>query len=548
MKYHRRNLTIFLLFVFAGSFITSCIKDEFDYDKLSKNLEIEPSVAVPVGYTTMSLEKMLRDTTRPDLLTIDEDGLLWLKYHKQAFSYRAEDVVQFPDKQHDGAIKNQADTIFDLIDVAFPRTFTKTISFDFAFSEEGGERLDSIWLKSGNLVIEAGSSAFSGEMSVTIPGLQNNGEAFSQQIPLNGTTGEIDLSGYSLKLTNNPPLTNRLEIEIEVTIESGSGNVSPGGDIVDFSFDFSSIAYEAIFGYLGELEINTDLTSYSIEIYDRIVDGVFHFEDPRLNIYFNNSFGIPIEVGLSDFKALTREDGMNTFTGDMPTMNNRIIINYPTIEQVGESVKDSFQLNSSNTNLISVFDNAPTKIFYWIYGKCNPNGNTDNNFITDNSRYNVDVEFELPIWGYADFLVLQDTMVFETKDFFKEDFDEIKRLVFRLNTTNSFPVEIHTQLYFADENYVILDSMFQDTKLIASGEDLDGDGKFDPVESEPVEAELTRERIDNIESCKYLIMKGRIKTWQSEATPPESVKFYVDYALDAYLGVIADLELNTSDL
>ena len=136
-------------------------------------------------------------------------------------------------------------------------------------------------------------------------------------------------------------------------------------------------------------------------------------------------------------------------------------------------------------------------------------------------------------------------MRFEVGDFYNDDINEIKRLIFRIILTNGFPVEIENQIYFTDENYNYLDSMFTNTQLITGATDTDGDGKVNPVENAPLDIEFTKDKVQNIENAKYLITRGRINTTNSENQ--ESVKFYVDYLFDAKLGVIVDIETNASN-
>ena len=100
-----------------------------------------------------------------------------------------------------------------------------------------------------------------------------------------------------------------------------------------------------------------------------------------------------------------------------------------------------------------------------------------------------------------------------------------------------------------DEIYTVLDSLFFDIndegRIITGGSDTDGDGKVNPFENDPVEVEFTREKIDNISGSQYLILQGRLNTTNFEQK--ENVKIYTSYFLDAHIGIIGDLEVNTAE-
>jgi len=140
---------------------------------------------------------------------------------------------------------------------------------------------------------------------------------------------------------------------------------------------------------------------------------------------------------------------------------------------------------------------------------------------------------------------MQDTLKFDINDLYKKDVQEIKMLTFRLNATNMFPVDIETQVYFADANYNVLDSMFTDTKIILSGKDTNSDGISEPYENPPLTVQFSRDKVDKIKEAKFILIQGRIAT--TDANLKKNVKFYSFYTLEAHLGVIVSVETNTSN-
>jgi hypothetical protein len=86
------------LFVLVTSvFLTaSCVKEEYDFDKLSTRARINPTLIAPVVYGNLTLENALEE--KEDTLVFNEDGTIKLIYGEDSvFSFDVSDVVDIPD-------------------------------------------------------------------------------------------------------------------------------------------------------------------------------------------------------------------------------------------------------------------------------------------------------------------------------------------------------------------------------------------------------------------------------------------------------------------
>jgi len=544
---NKRGLKYFFLFFLVISML-SCVKEKFDTDLLNGSLEFKPSFAAPIGYLTLDLSKYLQDSLGPIELNEDAEGFLTLIYNQHLYSLKASDYFYFSTIDYSYSYTNETGIDLDLSSIPSPITFTDTITFDFSLSG-GNERIDSIMLNSATFNISTESNyTINGGISFVFPGITLNNNTYAKTISYGSTYQYTDLSGYTIRLINDQSGSNQLVLEFTITLQNSNAIIPPGGTIVDIDIEFSDVRYGSIFGYFGQESIDIAEQTLNLNIYDNITDGDFHFENPEVKINMNNSFGIPIEITLTDFEALTRDNGTVSITGsNIPDQQNPFTINYPSISIVGETYSDSIYINVSNTNLFDVLEDAPLELSFGVSGALNPQGSAHYNFMTDSSQFDVDVKFTLPIWGSADFLIMQDTLAFDFLDFYEDNPDEIKKLTFRLNFTNGFPVNLNSQIYFTDENYSVLDSLFTDHKVVSAGEDTNNNGKVNPVQNEPLNVVFTSDKIDNIRNSKYIIIWGQVNTTNSDQVPPEPVKFFSDYFLKVYLGVIVDLEINTGD-
>lgn len=88
-----------LVWVFAGIFlfISSCVKEEYDFNTLSKEISLSPSFVLPAitGFLTLG------DIFEPkeDTIVVNPDGTIKLIYrHDSLFSYSVTDIIDIPDQ------------------------------------------------------------------------------------------------------------------------------------------------------------------------------------------------------------------------------------------------------------------------------------------------------------------------------------------------------------------------------------------------------------------------------------------------------------------
>jgi hypothetical protein len=100
-------------------------------------------------------------------------------------------------------------------------------------------------------------------------------------------------------------------------------------------------------------------------------------------------------------------------------------------------------------------------------------------------------------------------------------------------------------VYVTDENYMVIDSLFEDDLLILPPA-LNEDDSIVATEEFSKAAELTKEKIDKIRPSKYLISRAFINT--ADAENDCYAKFYSDYYLDFKIKATVDLRINSRDL
>ncbi len=540
-----------LLFLLAIPILfNSCIKEEFDPKKLDTEFVINPAVAAPLGYIHYDLDEILNESNRAWEITIGPDSLVYLEYEAEVFSQTASELLQFSEIIHTGSIMNNSKYELDLGLIDYSYNLAQTDTINLFLSGPDYTEIDSIQVDS--LIINVNRSSqypLRGKLILTSPKIRKKfGDKWAYwaaAVPVLGPTQTVTVENVTIILSHDPPDVNIVPIVFELRLDQARGVVPEGYSILNYSMITTDLDFKAIYGHLGKMNFTTTPQEILIDFYTDLEEGTFNFAEPRLKFNFENSFGLPIQIITTDLYATSDDGTVTPIEGPgLPSSDNPLIINYPTLEEFGEYAHDSLIINHDEANLVEAMKLSPESITFGIEALTNPHDDDTYNFVTDESQLIVTSKLILPIYGYTELMNIEDTVMYEFDDFFQNPPEEIKRMALRLNFTNGFPVEIKSQIYLLDEYYNVVDSVFDEEYTIDAGRDQDGDGVVEPVKSDPIEVELSRTKIDHVTISRYLYFKGRLNTYNSDI--PENYKFYSFYFLDAYIGVVGDLELNST--
>jgi len=532
----RRRISIFSLLT-AVLLNSSCLKDDLDFNKL-KNPDWQPGLAIPLANSSMSISDLMKNESDSGNLVVDSANFCTLYYTGRAIDLKASDLVTIPG-QHSNFSVLLNDTIADIINQTGNVSFSYFSMLDYGTN--GGAELDSVFYKSGNAVLTVNSRIPANTiLTITIPGATQNGIPFSQTAILNyaGTipiTEEIkfDLSQYKIDLTDNGTTHNKLRVDFSVDITKTVKDVQPD-DKVNLIFAIYSTDFRKLFGYFGQQSFISPDDTLLISIFSSDHgSGSFTIAEPLINIDFHNSIGVPVQASVvsitgvnSSFTAFTPATG---FPNPLPVFS-------PTISQIGQTVTGSFSMSTSNSNVHTVIENQPKYVISKIQSATNPGGNTGINFITDSSRFAVDVEVILPLYGTAKDFLLRDTVAFNYSNL-----NNVQELIIRTHLINGFPFDADWQIYFADANNQVIDSLVTQNKIIMPSGNVDpSTGRVTSASASTVDNTLSRDRIIRIMNAENLFIKAGISS-ANQGT--QNVKIYSDYRFKVHIGAIAKIIL-----
>jgi hypothetical protein len=538
MKNSFNNLAIIrvVVFFFSLTILYSCIKDNFDFDKL-KSTKWNPNFAIPLVYSSLTIQDILTHAGTPDLITYDDDNFATLIYESTLFSITAEDIVKIPSQTF---YQN-----FNLSPVDIPAfnatgTFTINTSQLISFDAGLGVSVDSIFFKSGTFDFFL-VSTIKHDASIKIT-IKDATQQFIQTINMdfNGTspfteTASFSIAGLKIDMTNSGSApSSEFIIDYEVTL-TNSGEAISSSDEIQLNLSFNDLKFQKVFGYIGQQQLSPDPDTVNITIFNNAQGiGSFTLVDPSIKIVISNSYGLPIAA---NFDTLM---GYNPFQGDYPLTGtgipNPLNIPTPNANQVGQTIVDSFTVSASNSNIVSLINQQPKYFIYKLSSLSNPNG-PGLNFILDSSRFKIDVQVNMPLWGTAKDFTIQDTFNFDFVGI-----DNIEELALRLYIKNGFPIDVNVQLYFADSNAIVMDSLIIPYQVVMPSAGINVvTGKVNSPQEKTIDMAFTPQRLNTLYNTRKIIVKGEAATTNQGST---NIKIYGDYKLDVKLGAVVKTSID----
>lgn len=553
----RSRFHILLAGVFLVAGLSSCESylDQFNMDKLSTEVEFSPSLAAPLAYGAFSIQDILETLNdSAGLVSITEDSLILISYADTAYSLTAEEVVEIPD--HIGAetyIQSDVNIpAWNSLPDGSEYTFVKTERMDFAIEPE--DRIDSVRVKAGTLDLEAFSEfRHSGELNITSSNIiDENGDTLNLTFMISSAAGDFfnstqyDLSNYIITMDE---ISGSAVVEVHFNLKLIK---SPADIAVDeeagVTLTFSNLEYRAVFGYIAERSITDLEESIDLEFFNAL-DEVpeIYFADPEFTLKVHNSFGVPMTLDINYFRARSFLDGSITdLTFKNDTMNP-FVIYAPSVEQLGQTRTTERRYNVETSNIDELISSVPDRIeFSFGASTGNPSGSAGQNFLLDTSKLTLEAEVLLPMWLSTTGYTLRDTLDIAI-DSLMMNLDFIERINFRLTTINEWPLEILTQVYFVDDAFEVVDSLFESQIPLLAPAPVTSEGELDADLLTPnvLDVELSNEKLENLSNATRMMFVATART-ADNGVP--TVKFYSNYLLNYELAVDADFRVNPAEL
>ncbi len=546
----RRFLTGLLILIFSGLLLTTCYMEYFDLGKLSNEVELQGELLAPLLYGSMDMGDLATLLDSSEYIKEDGEGLLYLAYADTLLKVMADTAVDIPDKLvTEVYIESDITGVPEWIGSGTGDTIPFYKSELQSFELDGDDRLDSVLVKGGNIVIEVTSSFMhAGVLTISSSEiLDRERDTLSTRFVISTPDGNYDSTivipsdGYTL-IPREEGDTTVVEIHYKFELINSGSPVGPD-DECRIETSFEGLDFYRVFGYIDSRNLLEEQGEVEIPIYEKnpgLADLIFN--DPRINVYTSNSVGVPFEITLDNLLA-SAEDGTE-ITFEIDEELNPFTISAPGLEELGVTYYDTLLINKETSNIDQLLAIAPTLLTYSVSGRTDPAAAGSDHFILDTSRFSLVLEFLLPLdlktSGYA----LEDTLEFELGEK-GVDTSFVKFATVTLSTINELPIELKTQVLMLDENRMILDSVFTGEVPVLAASQVDADGRLVSPAEETSSALFPAEKLALLKEVRYLWVRAGMVTSE---LGDRFVKFYSDYTLEYELSIKANVRINTREL
>jgi hypothetical protein len=475
----------FLLLITAVTFLASCTNfKEFE------GLEVgnyEGEFAVPLFQSSISFEQLLEDVNEGTELIVEEDGAMRLYYLNDPKIRRTEDI-------------------FEIIPI-FGAALEDTINnIPLGLPEEVD--IQRMIFSDGNIGFSF-KSFHEDDLSVvfTLPQVSRNGQTFQRtfNVDYEGTLPVEKTGVFSLKTWElMPGGTDSLIIRYEA-IRSSNGERDT---LTEVQMGVVNLEFSYAEGFLGTETYDVDSATIDMDFFETWASTDVFFEDPKVIVLVENSFGFPVRSDTRKLFAETYDGQILQFENEGVT--NGINFEYPGFDEIGETKMTTYVLDKDNSNIRDIVAAGPRFIEYVIDAITNPEEDPSQiGFLTDSSFFQVQVAVDIPIWGSVKNYGAQDTF-----DISFESFNNIKEVEFKIVAENEIPLEAELQMFFVDAEGTVLDSMFVDPSIVIPGAPVDDKGLVTGEVEEVTFTTFDAARFERIRAATGIIAETSFSTWQ----------------------------------
>lgn len=553
-KLKRFGILKFALLMLIIPMMYQCMHDEFEFNKLDDEMEIIAGVLAPVAYGSLSIADLISEIDSSSYFTTNPDGLLLLTYQDTVGSFIAEDLLEIP-TQSFFEYFIESDFGFPVAPPAQIFEIDRKVMFPFTFSN--GEKLDSMILDAGDLVFDVSSTfQHAAEILLTIPNLTKNGASFSNTFVISDETGTYSasiafpLDGYTIALQDSAD-NDTLFFPVEFHVEIHTNGVNPisNSDQVDITANLSNLDFDAIFGYIGNYELIGEAGEIELGFFDNPFDGKIEFVNPQLNINISNSYGVPAEINISRLTGFDQNGDSVVMEFNPPSLSS-FRYAFPSLDEYGEIKDTTIKIDNENSNIADLINLLPSSIAYSLNAASNPDDDeTIGNFVNDDSKVDVNLEFILPLEFSADSFALSDTLEDILEDGWYDDADIIDKVNIMLEVANGLPLDIDFQVTFMDSLYNPVDTLFAagSQPIIAAANINEITHEVTSSYMKTTLIEYTNADLERIKNARHAIVRAGLKT-PAVNNSVVAVKFFDYYTVDFNISVGVNVKVNTNDL
>lgn len=505
----RMILWMFLCYLCIAHFACSLPDSNNDTEFDREGIEL----AIPLINTKVSMSTITDRLEGNTAIVIDDEGKPTIKYKGDILAQRAEDIFPaFP----------------GIIDIIIPNpnstwNLDEVSAFTSAFENNIIRR--AIFLNNNMTFRVQHSEAEPITFDITIPTITSDDVPFRMTYTIPPKANEADIhrtESVSVDGMWFTPINNN--IQFEYVAKNAQGEIIEL-DYAAMNLDFFNFSY--IEGYFDERVYDIQGDIIEVGLFDKWLSGGLEFEQPQLSIIVENSFGFPVKTDFKKLEVFTVTG--NQYDIESSIIDDGVIFNYPSLNEVGEVKFTDITFEKSNSNIGQVFLDKVSSVSYDIDALTNPGGSSeDNGFMNKDSYFKIVASVDIPLKGIVSELIVTDTVEVDIADY-----DEVENGELKFVMHNEYPVEVKLDMYALDENGNTLDDLFEESSLSIAGADVDETGRTISAKETVQYLPVDSAKINRLKKASKIAI---VAYMDSQEISDEALWIYDDYELDLKVG------------
>lgn len=527
-------------FVFIAFFAlvgASCNINQLETDNLAIE-DYQGTIGIPVGEFNETFRRIFEDLIDSSQnLQIGEDSIFVLVFVDSITYNNVDDLVVIDDISN-GTIVELAETPASSVATQIPIDET----FTFSYQPQNGEPTDSVVYESGTLSLRINSSLdspldFQFDVFNTVDASGNN-VAFSGNVGANSNfDGSQDLANHSTFLTLQGD-QNTFQVRFTGTINLQPGDAISSTDILSFNLNYRDQTIQEVYGFFGNDNLQIGNQSINVSFFEEFGSGVV-FQNPEMIMRFENSFGVPIGLNLGGIAGIDNSGATpdTTFLSGSVTESSQIIAS-PDRTQVGQTISDSFSVNALNSNLAEVLAESPDQLNFNISATTNPGSNFADNFVTNQSSLESQIEMRLP-------LSVQFNNVRREVDFSLTtnlNLDDVDSAAIRFVTNNQLPLNALLGIQFKAADSSVLATV--DSTLVLASPFINRNNRVVEGENNVANLPLNKEQLTAFQDSEILTVILTLNTPETLNSQEIFVDLLAQYILEMKVSLVLKLNVN----
>lgn len=503
----------FLALTALAMSLFSC--QQFDELENLSQVKYDAEYAIPLVDTKTTLQDILEGVGENSSIIINPDNSINLRYRTEVTSQTSDDILR---------------SINESLPPLIPIT---SKNMPLPFSSPDGLDIDRLDMKGGNLIyFFENRHPESIDVTITFPQIRKNNVPLTLRQNVSAYSGSgnapagtnlffpTSLEGYQI-ITEN----DLIYVQYEAVRASGATDT-----VSNFFIRLEDLSFAYAEGYFGEFLYEGSRDTLQIDFFDNFIQGDVYFEEPKITLFVENSFGFPTRGVINTLNVITVNNEVLSL--ESPFVINGIDFPFPMMNEVGIVKTGEFSFTKQNSNIDVILGAGPVAIDYDIDAVTNAENNPNlRGFITDSSYYKVDMQVDIPLFGRATGFVTTDTFDVNFTDY--QDVDDAE---FKLVVDNAIPLEIEVQAYFMDDKGTVIDSLLDAPQRIVDAAPVDSQGQVTGETRKITFAPFSAERFAKIKTEATQVLLNAAFSTNNDGTT--SVRIFSNQELRIKLGAI----------